>query len=113
MVHSANTPPSPSPELSEKTGEKQDETAAPIKRRGRGRRSMAEKAAEAKQQINEGEEGQVNFCFLYLFFINVEFQSEEALSPRPRRSTRSRVDYANPDPSGFNKKFYFTKFFIY
>nr|CAD2143848.1 unnamed protein product [Meloidogyne enterolobii] len=82
MVQSANAPPSPSPELSEKTGEKQDETAAPIKRRGRGRRSMAEKAAEAKQQINEGEEG----------------QSEEALSPRPRRSTRSRVDYANPDP---------------
>lgn len=83
MVQSANAPPSPSPELAEKTDGKQDETAAPIKRRGRGRRSMAEKAAEAKQkQINEGEEG----------------QSEEALSPRPRRSTRSRVDYANPDP---------------
>jgi hypothetical protein len=59
MVQSANAPPSPSPELTEKNDEKQEDTAAPIKRRGRGRRSMAEKAAEAKQQAIVGEEGQV------------------------------------------------------
>ncbi|KAI3422224.1 hypothetical protein GPALN_012755 [Globodera pallida] len=79
MVQDANAPPSPSPEVDGHKGQQQSSTLPPKARgRGRGRRPMAEKAALKDKNIHASLD-------------------ESSASQRPRRSTRTRIDYANPD----------------
>ncbi|KAL3083032.1 hypothetical protein niasHS_010834 [Heterodera schachtii] len=79
MVQNANAPPSPSPEV-DGHKEQQQSSASPqkVRGRGRGRRPAAEKTAALNDK-------------------RVQSPTDDATSQRPRRSTRTRIDYANPD----------------
>lgn len=99
MVEDANAPPSPSEELVKKkepkntTAEIETSGATPARGRGRGRGRAATISIPATK--NEAGSSKIE-----------SIRESSPLSIRPRRSTRAKIDYANPDAATVIGKFF-------